>query len=953
MMLSGGLKKTSSSGPAAPVVDSTLLRFISQQKEIQDVFAVNDNANDANNINKNNAGVEDPTGDSEFMYERKMVATARVANQIRKKRPTLAQQPLTAQLRFTATSVRKQIDAIRTADVNNSNYKQNRNTNQSNNNSYNLEGVGGNNNSKNKSQNKKKKDDEEEWVVTNTLSNTDPSTSFPSSSSSQAASSSSWMVQFSSKNVQHALLSSAGKERPDLAVAQVAGDAVERYCTVRTARRRIRQFLKERDTVWSSSSSSSTTSDESHRSRQELETLAAFETAWSPAAPLLLSYMEQKEQQQEKRETRDGNVHVNEDYDQEDLDGDHAMTSYHPDYNFQEVIDVMKGYGLTSNDVCVLLTHSPSLALRIPRQTKIPSGIVHAVHAVSKNDYDHAGESLEETLERSFQCLLQTTLKLRRYDARKVLRSCPNLLSVRGSKSAVNVVKMMTMTGVSASSLARDKGGLPTLLSRSPASLFRLISFLSSTYVRMPVNQIGPLLRRKVGQNLLNAVNPVPLPVPPSAAATATTSTEEAGEGEAEYTAPTHTRETLNRDRAERKAEIERTYGRMVQTSHILQQQIETKDLTKVISAYPEILLLDAEKDILPVARYLMGGLGIWSDDLSSLLQMYPTVMGKDILELEKVVSYLVDDLSVDEGDLGKIFRSFPMLFNVDVDTQMVPVVQYLNSTCGIEDIGNFVTKLPAVLGYTVEEIAPKWEFLKKITFQPEYELNKFPAFVSYPFHRVIKTRFNYLAHKNIFWLFSSNRIDQVLRYGDVDFATKIARDEDYGKSYKAFGLQYGIEGSKDLIGTKPWRTTRKRRRRRNKTMNTNNLRFDVKNRNYQASPEASQLPQSPRQEHSKNNIIKDRNKTVTTPDDVIRSLNTVFKQELSRKSSQITDVYQNNKLITKRVATPPVNAVTKNTASNKKSTSSPLFSKKQQQQRQQSDDDTDGLIGSISPSPA
>ena len=201
--------------------------------------------------------------------------------------------------------------------------------------------------------------------------------------------------------------------------------------------------------------------------------------------------------------------------------------------------------------------------------------------------------------------------------------------------------------------------------------------------------------------------------------------------------------------------------------------------------------------------------------------------------------------------------------------------------------------------------------------------------------------------------LFSSNRIDQVLRYGDVDFATKIARDEDYGKSYKAFGLQYGIEGSKDLIGTKPWRTTRKRRRRRNKTMNTNNLRYDVKNRNYQASPEASQLPQSPRQEHSKNNIIKDRKKTVTTPDDVIRSLNTVFKQELSRKSSQITDVYQNNKLITKRVATPPVNAVTKNTASNKKSTSSPLFSKKQQQQRQQLDDDIDGLVGSISPSPA
>merc|ERR1712238_200102 len=64
-------------------------------------------------------------------------------------------------------------------------------------------------------------------------------------------------------------------------------------------------------------------------------------------------------------------------------------------------------------------------------------------------------------------------------------------------------------------------------------------------------------------------------------------------------------------------------------------------------------------------------------------------------------------------------------------------------------DIGSFVTRLPPVLGYSVEkEIQPKWEFLKKMTLKPEYELNAFPAYFSYPFQRVIKTRFNCLAYK-------------------------------------------------------------------------------------------------------------------------------------------------------------------------------------------------------------
>jgi hypothetical protein len=255
-----------------------------------------------------------------------------------------------------------------------------------------------------------------------------------------------------------------------------------------------------------------------------------------------------------------------------------------------------------------------------------------------------------------------------------------------------------------------------------------------------------------------------------------------------------------SRTRIERQERIERSYAGMSQTARILKAQIGTQDLSKVVAAYPEVLLLDAEKQILPVARYLMGGLGIWQNDLSGVLQLYPTLLGTKIEDLERVVSYVLT-LGVDEDDLAGIFRAFPGLFALPVE-DMEAVVSYLESI-GVEEVGSFVTKLPPVLGYSIEkDLRPKWEFLKTVCLQPEFELKQFPAYFSYPFDRVIKSRFNYLAYKGISIRFVSMRIDSVLRFGDVDFATKVALDDDDGEAFRLFASQRGsnsINGAQKL----------------------------------------------------------------------------------------------------------------------------------------------------------
>lgn len=107
----------------------------------------------------------------------------------------------------------------------------------------------------------------------------------------------------------------------------------------------------------------------------------------------------------------------------------------------------------------------------------------------------------------------------------------------------------------------------------------------------------------------------------------------------------------------------------------------------------------------------------------------------------------------------------------------------YLN----IGSLQHFHSRLPPVLGYSVEnDLQPKWDFLKEVCQFDYYEVARFPAYFSYPLERVIKMRYNYLSEcKDI--PIQLVRVDDVLRFGDRDFATEIALDDDNGAAFAKY----------------------------------------------------------------------------------------------------------------------------------------------------------------------
>jgi hypothetical protein len=440
----------------------------------------------------------------------------------------------------------------------------------------------------------------------------------------------SWLGQFNSNRVARLLMeSSCGKAGVDEALALQAGQVVQDHVLGRTARRRVRDFLKKREMEWVN---------------KDRTAAAIGEAAETPTTTSL------------------------------------SLQSF-PSYGLQDVIHLFLDFGLTTKDIAAILVHSPSVALMMPRRT--------FATPQQQEDEDHVGgETLEETMIRAFDGVLLKTLKLRRYDARKMLRTCPGLLTLKGSKRAEQVVTLMTSLGVSVSAISREKPALPVLLSRAPSGMFRLVAFLASDAVRMSVKGIGPLLRRKECVELLNVVAPVP-GIMEEPIVSVSTEEDDAPTAAKNMTDKISSK-IWSRNSELRRDRINEVYKNMTKTAWILRNQIGTEDLGKVVAAYPSVLLLDAEEQILPTAAYLMNDLGIWEDDLPRVLQLYPVLLGRSRDEMKRTVDYL-KDLGVEDESLPSIFRAFPALLTMDIETTMAPVVNFLKEI-GIMNIGLFIT---------------------------------------------------------------------------------------------------------------------------------------------------------------------------------------------------------------------------------------------------------------------
>lgn len=246
---------------------------------------------------------------------------------------------------------------------------------------------------------------------------------------------------------------------------------------------------------------------------------------------------------------------------------------------------------------------------------------------------------------------------------------------MKGSLNAFQVVELLSKLGVSHTSLARDKSAIPVLLSRPPSLMFRLVAFLSSDLIRMPVSRIGPFLRRSnCSSELLDAVVPV----------TTITSKAKLSDG---YNHP-------GTDSVAIRKSIDTAYEEIETICKYLKEYVGVEDITKVIVAYPGVLLLN-RTSLYPLLDYLydVDGVGLDKESVAKMIQTFPLLLStKNVDKMRQTVQYLNNSLEVSIESLRKIVRAFPSILLLDLEANMLPVVDFLRNTCGVVNIGRFVT---------------------------------------------------------------------------------------------------------------------------------------------------------------------------------------------------------------------------------------------------------------------
>lgn len=242
------------------------------------------------------------------------------------------------------------------------------------------------------------------------------------------------------------------------------------------------------------------------------------------------------------------------------------------------------------------------------------------------------------------------------------------------------MTKILFSLGVTAASLARDKSVLVSLLSRSPRMIFRLIAFLSSDFIKMPFENIGPVIRRMECEKLLDAVAPI----------TSSFSTLKSQLTNISDTSSTLTLDSLlTNEISSRNLSVDETYKRMISTASYLVEDIGITDLGKIISSYPSALLLDRDTQILPSVEFLMT-VGIDMEEIPRIIESFPSLLAANLTNMETVTQYLVS-LEVSPDVIGSIVRAFPSILTQSVEEKMMPVVDFLKQI-GVTNIGRFVT---------------------------------------------------------------------------------------------------------------------------------------------------------------------------------------------------------------------------------------------------------------------
>ena len=85
--------------------------------------------------------------------------------------------------------------------------------------------------------------------------------------------------------------------------------------------------------------------------------------------------------------------------------------------------------------------------------------------------------------------------------------------------------------------------------------------------------------------------------------------------------------------------------------------------------------------ELVPRFDFLEHELGLWPEDVPSVVQSFPLVLGLDVgSRMRPVRLFLLEDLALPQDSVTKICRAFPSLLSLDKEEHFLPALEFLEA---------------------------------------------------------------------------------------------------------------------------------------------------------------------------------------------------------------------------------------------------------------------------------
>lgn len=221
-----------------------------------------------------------------------------------------------------------------------------------------------------------------------------------------------------------------------------------------------------------------------------------------------------------------------------------------------------------------------------------------------------------------------------------------------------------------------------------------------------------------------------------------------------------------------------------------LREELQVQRMHVVLRGYPQVVLKSVNADLQPRV-VLLQSLGIPSQQIGCMVEAFPLLLSLPLEEqMLPVLFFFQAELGFSRHELWTMLRSFPAVLDLSLEENIRPVVSFLRDDVGLPDVKEFIKRLPPVLGYPVDwELRKKWALFQELGLDAS-DFAGFPGFVSYSLHDRLIPRLDFCRRQGVLAQ-DVVALRVVMAGGDAAFAKEFIGVD--SEAYEEFLLDYKV----------------------------------------------------------------------------------------------------------------------------------------------------------------